>query len=449
MQLLNPDIQSEIEKIQQQDEHWDPMRHKRIYELQNSDFHYEDAIPETGFIRDYFNLQTKVTSSPDVFHLMGALISLASILGNNVCIDPGGRKIFPNLWCLILAPSTLYRKSTAITCAEEIIRLYDPKVIYPNEFSRESMVQVLSKRPAGLYGWKEFTNILKYFNQTYMQGTKEMFMELFDSPSQYERHLKYDSCIIKYPAISIFAASPLSLLEESLKQSDLLGGFYSRFIYVPVTELSKQTIPIPPPPDKKVLGKIQSYIDECLKPICQANKQGPHGEFRPVTFKTDLIIDEYAKWMLAHEDSIRGHPQESLLASFYVRLSNYCLKCAMLYQISLMVAYEDFNEQIQLESLTYGINLTNYLTHKLTVLFTEELNVPDNWYARQRRWIVKAVTENGGKMNKRNLQQNSNLIADQFNKVISSMVGEGSIRHFNEGKKHYIELIKEEQTSKR
>ena len=166
----------------------------------------EAAIPPDGFIRDYVDFASGLTDAPKVFHLFCGLSLLGSALGRRAWVPGfGGQNLFPNLWLTILAPSSRYRKSTAVGIAENLLRQAGINTL-PQEFSRESLISMLQQEPHSTFIWSEFGSALGLLEKEYMAGTKDLLADLYDCPEQYRRILSQQTLEVRNPYISILAA---------------------------------------------------------------------------------------------------------------------------------------------------------------------------------------------------------------------------------------------------
>ena len=82
--------------------------------------------------------------TPLSFHL-GAGLYLASIaIGRRLYVQtPWRQKVFPNLYVMIVAVSTYYRKSAGLSLANEVARLAIPHMIMPQPGSPENFMSML------------------------------------------------------------------------------------------------------------------------------------------------------------------------------------------------------------------------------------------------------------------------------------------------------------------
>src|SRR3990167_3041207 len=192
-----------------------------------------------GFIERYTTYASEFTDAPAVIHQRIVLVILSTVINRNVFLPQGYKPIYPNLWMVIIAPSSFYRKSYSIGCAENIIRLVNTDLILPREFSAEALVETFSEQSKGLLISYEFKTFMGLMSRDYMAGAQALITELFDAPEIYNRKLISKNIVIKEPFLNILSATTVDWLRNSLKEDDLAGGFLPRFLIVTAPEKSK------------------------------------------------------------------------------------------------------------------------------------------------------------------------------------------------------------------
>ena len=265
-----------------------------------------DYDPSGGFLRNFCEYVEPITDAPAVYYPVAGLVTLSAIVGRNVTARFGPQRIVPNQFVCILGQSSLFRKSTMITIAQQLIQAVRPESVLPNEFTPERLLELLQKTPVGFFGWKELTGYLARASRDYMSGAKEILMELYDCPDEYRREIKSSSVRVQHSAISIFSASATTWLSEQLKGPDLRSGFLNRFCFV-LAERKTRFLDIPPPPDMGVKNRLVKELHEI-------------GEIRgDVDFSA--IQPSYRAWLKDHEEEI--YRQNLGVGGFLERLNIY------------------------------------------------------------------------------------------------------------------------------
>ncbi len=325
------------------------------------------VIPEKGFIKDYYSYACPLTEAPESFHLFVAFALAAAVCSRNVFFRLGPQVIYPNIWILLVAPSSRCRKTTAVNMGRSLLWKLENDYVYPNEFSSEALLELLQERPQGLFCWSEFGGVLEQFNRSYMIGTKEMLTDLYDCPQRHTRHLKKDIITIENPCISILSASTVAWLNSKLREDDIMSGFLARFVYVSGTEPSK-LLPIPPVPDPAVQSELVSQLEQISR---------VEGE---VTLSQEAK-EMYEDWYTQHKTATEKEQDFERIAPFLSRLETYLLKFAMLYQIS-----EDHSCEIQVHNMKMARDLVEMLRVNIRCLLDTGLV-----FSQEERDVQKAL----------------------------------------------------------
>jgi hypothetical protein len=107
-----------------------------------------ELIADEGFLRSFIDYASEQTDSPKKFLLMSGLVALTGAIGNKVWVRAWGQRVFPNLWVILVAPSGIYRKNTAIDLGLNLLRRGISGRIAPTDFSREAWLDGLQSNPA-------------------------------------------------------------------------------------------------------------------------------------------------------------------------------------------------------------------------------------------------------------------------------------------------------------
>ncbi|MBZ0293745.1 MAG: bifunctional DNA primase/polymerase, partial [Anaerolineae bacterium] len=155
---------------------------------------------------------TTGNQTPMIFHQAAGLWLLATAVGRRLYGEaPWGVKIYPNLYLMLVAGTTFYRKSTAYKLAEQVARAAIPHMLMPTPGSPERFQEALAGRlpsnfdkliqeqrerltraqpfaaqrgllkdeVAGLFG--------AINKRDYMVGMKDLLMELYDCPDYFDK----------------------------------------------------------------------------------------------------------------------------------------------------------------------------------------------------------------------------------------------------------------------
>jgi len=333
----------------------------------------DHLIPEKGFIREYIDYASEMTDAPIRFHLMGAFHTISSLLRNKLKIEFGAYTLKPNIYSVCLAKSSQFRKSTVLNISKKILQQFEEnepeeesekkkksaKIIYPNEFSRESLYPIIQDQPTGTFFINEIKGFLSMLCRFYNEGLKEFFTDIYDG-GNIRRTLKKSDYYIKNPCVSIFSASTVEWFVKSLSNDDLAGGFLYRFLYLPA-RIQERYIPFPPLEDK---AKTQKIVE-----TANSINSLPSG----LVILGEEAEKHYKKWATKfHRKQTEKH-----FEPFIERYSQYALKLAILYDVQNGTVDYDSEKQIYtlpLESLKYGTSTIEFFFQETQRLFREEVS---------------------------------------------------------------------------
>ncbi len=204
--------------------------------------------------------------TPLSFHL-GAGLYLASIaIGRRLYVQtPWRQKVFPNLYVMIVAVSTYYRKSAGLSLANEVARLAIPHMIMPQPGSPENFMSMLGgilppnfndiphaerqrlekgNRYAAQRGLlrDELSGLFKSMGRDYMAGLKELIMTLYDCPQYLDSNTNNKGLVvIRDVALSILGAATPAELSNALSSADWYNGNMARFsLLTPETDYKER-----------------------------------------------------------------------------------------------------------------------------------------------------------------------------------------------------------------
>lgn len=368
-----------------------------------------EAMPTSGWIADYLEAVTPLTDTPVEFSLASGLAAVAAALGNSLWFETWGQRVYPHVWAVLVAPSSFWRKSTAINLAERLLREAEDSRVLPSDFSREKLLEELQARPIGLLTLKEFGGFLATIGRDYMAGTKEMLTELYDGPERYTRSLKSQTWNIERPAISLLAATTLDWLESRITDGDLRGGFLGRFLFITATTKSSP---------KGLTG--------AMEPAARMRLRDGLIELTKITPGPARLVPEakerYEGWMQGWEDEVTGSHHSTDLTGFAVRLQTYALKVAMLHQASACLDGRGTVEEITLPSMEAAIAYCRLLWRNVSALVDEEIAI-----GREAKELRRLRGMVGQGIARSELLRLSKMKARDFDQLLDTLVQSGEV----------------------
>lgn len=230
-----------------------------------------DSEPEETFIDRYVEYGWSVTDAPRQYHVAGGAIILSAIICPHVTLPAQHTKIRPNLWAMILAGTTVTRKSTsadlAVRTLGEVLSTDD--YLMGTDGSPEGILTELQDRDgkASLFHRDEITGFIESATKKeYNAGILQALTSLYDG-RQEKRTLRSGTITVKKPRLILWCGGIKSQMQEVLSIEHIRSGFIPRFIVVSGTTTSDQIRPIGPPVDMDEIDGIKAHIVEELYSI--------------------------------------------------------------------------------------------------------------------------------------------------------------------------------------
>jgi hypothetical protein len=191
----------------------------------------------------YVEYATEVTDAPRLYAEWLAYLVVSCVLNKSVWMDYGGfMKMFPNLYLLIIGPSSVYRKSFSQRLAASIVReIYDEFQLL-DVSSRETFISEMARddrqpNACGLMLIDEMAGFMaRVKTSPHFSGMIQDLSSAFTSDT-IERRVgvsEEEKMIYRVtePFLNITAACSYDWLTKSVETSDLTGGFLARFLWI-------------------------------------------------------------------------------------------------------------------------------------------------------------------------------------------------------------------------
>jgi len=353
-----------------------------------------------NFLDLYIDSISRITDAPEIFILFSGLGLLSGICNKFYFKYP---RITPlNLYILLLAPSTFYRKSVTIDIAADYLSDVNPELLLPDLFTSEALLEILSKHNRGLLMWRELIQVKEFqFGSDYNKPLPSLLTDLFDYKPQIRRYTKGEGeIIVKNPIISILAAGISTWLVENLKKIDFQGGIWTRFLFIPIEEDGNRKFRLP-----KEFITIPA-IREKLERLDALEPQ-----------KMDIsgIYPLLQKWGERHHNQAQKLENDLLKATFQ-RLEVALIKIACLLQLA-------DNESTTVESRTFNeaVKIIEYLKRILPKFFEEEIVFTS--FDRDRIKVLKYIKQKS-EVAQNELRRYAHFDARNLDKIINQLTGE-------------------------
>ena len=303
-----------------------------------------DTDDNFTYIDMYREWAGMATDAPPQYHDLAAFMVLSAVLSANLKLDTSFGTIRPNLWGMMLGESTLARKTTSLRMCEEILANIDVDLFLTSEGSVEGIISALAHRPheVSLMTRDELSGYFKQISRKdYLQGTKELFAQLYDVPRVFRRTLKKSTVTVEEPLFMFFGAGIRDEVYASLDMESITSGYLPRFLVVCGDTPLGSVKDIGPPLNEIQLGRdpVMRHAQHLyntyhksgtLKLTGQGTEQTIE---RPVVVNVQLSEEAWGEYRridkIMREEGYNSAMQNVALPTMQ-RLSNSLLKMAML-----------------------------------------------------------------------------------------------------------------------
>ena len=220
-----------------------------------------EHLPD-GWLKEYIRFALPLTEASLQYHLATALAIIATVLGRKLRLCAGASTYYPNLYIVVLGNSGITRKSTAINLYEWFLPEINPHyMLSGNIMSVEGLFEAFRASPTHIVVYDELKNLMANASKSYGRGLISTFTSLWACPKFLRVDIKKvpaDKRYIFSPTLNILAATTREWLD--LKEGDLLGGFWGRFLLILADENDQRRLPIRPPVDEAQKEKLLEWL---------------------------------------------------------------------------------------------------------------------------------------------------------------------------------------------
>lgn len=292
------------------------------------------------FVERYIRWASELTDAPKQYHQAGAFIILSSLLCGNCHLPTSFGTINPNLWFMLLADTTITRKTTAMNIAMKLLYSVDEEAMIATDGSVEGILAGLidrTRRPSVLLR-DEFSGLLEAMaRKDYLAGMMESLTKLYDG-EDVKRLLRKETIHIKSPRFILFAGGPKTKTQSILTEEHISSGFIPRFIVITADadpSLIKDVGP-PRPVDYESRELIMNELHDLCghytrpRPAIMANGEAL-GTIRP-EFEANLTPEAWRRYNHFERSLTKTALDSELfhLTPVYDRLAKSTLKAAIL-----------------------------------------------------------------------------------------------------------------------
>jgi hypothetical protein len=292
--------------------------------------------------------------TPVMFHQASGIWLLAVAIARRLVVQaPWGIRLFPNLYMMFVADTTFYRKTTAFKLAESVIRDTIPHMLMPTPGSPERFQEALAGRMPGNY--KELTyaqqeilskgrafaaqrglfkdevaGLFGAFNRKdYMQGMKDLIMELYDCPDYADKDTQTGLTIVQNAALSILGVTTPAGLSAGTTLNDWDNGLLPRFLLLTPEPnyLERPTLDVYEPAPSSVIDGLKAIYERLPQPA-QEGEIWKSPQALKVDMKCWSDVQAYSDRLRKLCDPHRETPLDDRLKGLYGRMHVQGVKLA-------------------------------------------------------------------------------------------------------------------------
>lgn len=315
------------------------------------------------FIERYIKWASSLGDAAKQYHQASAFMALSSILAGSVRLPTSFGTVMPNLWFMLLADTTLTRKSTAMDIGNDLVEIVDPDVLLATDGSLEGLMQSLEVRPGrpSLFLRDEISGLIEAMaKKDYMAGMAEALTKLYDGKTM-KRVLKRETVTIREPCLLFFAGGIKTRVQSLLTLDHVASGFIPRFIFITAESDVSKLKPLGPPTLEKLeerdmlvdeLRRIRERYVRTIEIIVKGQITGISEE-RTEAYLTSDAWDRYNQLEATLLYAGVNSDQPDIMTPVYDRLAKSILKAAVL--VAASNVKDDDGIEVTLDDLLLAI----------------------------------------------------------------------------------------------
>jgi hypothetical protein len=275
--------------------------------------------------------------TPRDFHEGIGLWLISTTVARRLVVRMAHDDVYPNVWVMVAARSTMFAKSTAFKMARRYARRAIGHLLLPDTSTPEALVEVLSgrnlegeaKTQAGQKGLilDEASGMLAQAGRDYMAGSLELLLHLHDCPDEYERLTRVGGrCAIKGAYLTLLGASTPAMLAPHLKAPRMwANGWWPRFGILPQPDVK--------PPYRQSTAPAEQVDNALIDALGYLHRRLPSAEAGKAPEALSVVITGEALRAFGEYDRLMRYDRQTddlpdSLSAVYGRSPTQALKVA-------------------------------------------------------------------------------------------------------------------------
>lgn len=377
--------------------------------------HVSEALPQrSGFLRNYVEYASACSDAPPVFHAGIGLTIFAGAVAHRIsCPWTAGRRLMPNLYTLIVGPSTTARKTTALDAGSDVLYRAVPDRCIPVPGTYEELVAELRRQAHGVLTFREFAHFLKMTAKGYAAPQRTALLDLYDWPSErpYTRNLKKGATIIRGPiCLSMLASIGNEALHQFVDTGEWFGGFFGRMLLI-YGERDDFQMPLGWENGRDFLAYYLGQFAQYPTPPCLG--------FQPDAWEW------FSGWCKRHDD--HRHQLSTRTKSFAAGVAGFAAKIALLFAIDGGAAWSEHPWYVPTDALYHATRFIDNMYLPSAIKMGETLVQLSTWEQYRQRVLdtIDATGDIG--ISHRDLLRKTRVTADNLEQATETLRAEGTI----------------------
>jgi hypothetical protein len=366
----------------------------------------KDGLKPT-FVSEYVSWASQKTDANPEYHVAGAFTLLSAIFSDHghAPVNFSTRGLPLNLWFMVLGPTTISRKTTALSLMLDMLdELQDDEGVYKymlgSDFTGEGLSNALLDRAnrSALVHKDEFHGLLHEMEQkAYQAGLKETLTALYDGRVSGRLRASGEAKMKRSVRASfvLWAMGTTGKVAEAMNIEDFESGFLARFLYVvghaPKDTAARKNLYRLTQPDRNEVETGDRVMSDMIDRLSRARD---HWEgFHPLGSPTHPVPCTPEAWDRLNRfiedvmDAAEGQERHEVIKAAADRMTKNILKAATL------LAMFDCADEVQiwhmLAAISYGARWFEHMVFMANAISA-------SGFRRKQRDVLRYIAEAGG-----------------------------------------------------
>lgn len=406
-------------------------------------------LPRT-FIDRYSEWANTLTDAPIQYHRATGVSILSTVMTPYISLPTSFGIIVPNIWIMVLAGTTMTRKSTSLDIARRLMDDVLEDYMLATDGSPEGLLTEMSYRDGkiSVFHRDEVTGFMEAAaGRDYMSGLLQSFTRLYDGQPE-TRILRREKIEIKKPYLLFMAGGIKSQMEEIVSMEHIRSGFLPRFIFVTGSTTRDQVRPIDFPDDDFPVddGNFETARDKILNELWgihqhYSNPPDDGGDSNAVIkiagiTKVKAPVQTHKRMRVTPEFKVRVRQlnddamelgerssEPELYTPLYQRLANSVIK------VSMLLAGAEFRDTITVTDLQKAISLSQEWIDTVTGFASsiEQRPEMDRWEKKADKIVSWVKSQDPTPITQTQIMQKFRLRKRDIGDIEATLMARGAI----------------------